>query len=354
MEVCKILNVEQEFTPSMMHYCLGRCERTHRALAERLTPYVLDNKQWEEMLPGIVFSINSCVHSGSKYSAFEIVFGKRPNFPLSPSYIVDFKDIPKDVKTYIENLDARLNIIREHVNLNTLVAQRKMVEIENKNAHELDLTVGDNVYLSREPVGQGRKFQHIYDGPFTVTCLPSAHLVILRDPIGKRNFRRPVHINRLKLAHIRVPLPAPYFNLQTDESENSSSKSDNSSSSVDRDTSENSKSISTNVTTESDAPDTDVVSQHDTTNLNRPRRNIQKPVRYRDDNYIDPDKIVDSCENNQLKVKRILAKRKDGANFVYLIQKVGEPAQNAIWLPLSKLPPKAQTLLLSRPPPLMQ
>ncbi|VDH94330.1 Hypothetical predicted protein [Mytilus galloprovincialis] len=217
MEVCKMLNVEQEFTPSMMHHCLGRCERTHRTLAERLTPYVLDNKQWEEMLPGIVFSINSCVNSGSKYSAFEIVYGKRPNFPLSPSYIVDFKDIPKDVKTYVENLDARLNIIREHVKLNTLVAQRKMVETENKNAHELDLTVGDNVYLSREPVGQGRKFQHIYDGPFTVTCLPSAHLVILRDPTGKRNFRRPVHINRLKLAHIRVPLPAPYFNLQTDE-----------------------------------------------------------------------------------------------------------------------------------------
>ena len=137
MEVCKMLNVEQEFTPSMMHHCLGRCERTHRTLAERLTPYVLDNKQWEEMLPGIVFSINSCVNSGSKYSAFEIVYGKRPNFPLSPSYIVDFKDIPKDVKTYIENLDARLNIIREHIKLNTLVAQQKMVETENKNAHEL-------------------------------------------------------------------------------------------------------------------------------------------------------------------------------------------------------------------------
>ncbi|VDI12053.1 Hypothetical predicted protein [Mytilus galloprovincialis] len=179
---------EQEFTPSMMHHCLGRCERTHRTLAERLTPYVLDNKQWEEMLPGIVFSINSCVNSGSKYSAFEIVYGKRPNFPLSPSYIVDFKDIPKDVKTYVENLDARLNIIREHVKLNTLVAQRKMVETENKNAHELDLTVGDNVYLSREPVGQGRKFQHIYDGPFTVTCLPSAHLVIFKRSNRKEKF----------------------------------------------------------------------------------------------------------------------------------------------------------------------
>ena len=107
-------------------------------------------------------------------------------------------------------------------------------------------------YLSREPVGQCRKFQHIYDGPFTVTCLPSAHLVILRDPSGKRNFRRPVHINRLKLAQRRVPLPAPYFNQQTDESENTSSKSDNSTSSVDRDTSENSKSISTNVTTGKD------------------------------------------------------------------------------------------------------
>ena len=36
MEVCKMLNVAQDFSPSMIHHCLGRCERTHRTLAEHI------------------------------------------------------------------------------------------------------------------------------------------------------------------------------------------------------------------------------------------------------------------------------------------------------------------------------
>lgn len=192
MEVCKMLNVQQTLTPSMMHHCLGRCERTHRTLAERLTPYVLDNKQWEEMLPGIVFSINCCVNPGSKYSAFEIMYGKRQHIPLSPSYIVDFKDIPMDTHSYIQNLVSRLTVIRELVKANTLVAQKKMETIENENIHELKLSVGNYIYFTREPVGQGRKFQHTFDRPFVVNNIPSTHMVLLRDPTGKSTFRRPV------------------------------------------------------------------------------------------------------------------------------------------------------------------
>ena len=177
-----MLNVQQDLTPSMMHHCRGRCDRTHRTLADRLTPFVLDDKQWEEMLPGIVFSINCCVNPGSKYSAFEIIYGKRPNFLLSPSYIVEFKDIPKDTHSYIQNCVSCLTVIREQVKANTLVAQQKMETIENENMHELKLSVGNYVYLTREPGGQGRKCQHTFDGPFVVNNIPSSHIVLLRVP----------------------------------------------------------------------------------------------------------------------------------------------------------------------------
>ena len=75
-------------------------------------------------------------------------------------------------------------------------------------------------------------------------------------------------------------------------------------------------------------------------------------MRYPDENYLNPVEI-DSSNDNQIKVKRILVKRTDGAHFNYLIQLVEEPAQNAVWLPLSKLPPKAQNLLITRSPPLI-
>jgi hypothetical protein len=41
-----------------MNHCLSAL----RTLAERLTPYVQEHHQWEDILPAIVFSINSSVH----------------------------------------------------------------------------------------------------------------------------------------------------------------------------------------------------------------------------------------------------------------------------------------------------
>jgi hypothetical protein len=50
-----LLEIRQNFTPSMIHHCLGACERTHRTLAERLTPYIQKDKQWDNILPAINF-----------------------------------------------------------------------------------------------------------------------------------------------------------------------------------------------------------------------------------------------------------------------------------------------------------
>jgi transposase InsO family protein len=43
-ELCKLMNVPQEFTHSFVHHCLGACERSHRTLEERMTPYIRQGK----------------------------------------------------------------------------------------------------------------------------------------------------------------------------------------------------------------------------------------------------------------------------------------------------------------------
>lgn len=195
--------------------------------------------------------------------------------------------------------------------------------------------------------------QHTYDGLFVVNRLPRDRLVLLRDPTGRRNCRRPVHKNRLKLAHLRPPSPAPYFNPQTEETDISSSKTEKEASSGEVETTNNTESrdsVSDMVLSNNNIANdetTNALSEHVRQTSVRPKRQVQKPLRYCDENHVNPDevtRIIESSGNNQLKVKRILAKWKDCANFVYLIQQIGEPAQNAIWLPLSRLPPKAQTL----------
>ena len=56
-ELCKLLEVTQEFTPAFAHHCLGACEQ-HRTLAERLTTQVLKGKPWENELHSVTFSMN--------------------------------------------------------------------------------------------------------------------------------------------------------------------------------------------------------------------------------------------------------------------------------------------------------
>ena len=78
----------------------------------------------------------------------------------------------------------------------------------------------------------------------------------------------------------------------------------------------------------------------------------KKPARYRDSEFVNPSEMdtSDALESDNkpiLRVKRILAKRRYGSSFQYLVQKVGEPVD------CSQLPPKAQELLVSRPPPLI-
>ncbi|CAG2185962.1 unnamed protein product [Mytilus edulis] len=181
---------------------------------------------------------------------------------------------------------------------------------------------------------QGRKFQPLYDGPFVVNSIPSPHLIKLRDPSGKRKLKSPVHINRVKLAHIRAPDPQNYL-VQVPQQNPVSTSSDS-----------NSESSEHEIRTEQD-----IQLQNDNpTPLRRTSRVVQKPIRYRDENFLSE---LSSCDGAQEKIKRILAKKPHGSSFLYLVQLIGEPAQNAKWKPLSELPPKAQELIIARPPPLV-
>ena len=90
-EVCRLMGLSQQFTPSFAHQCLSACERMHRLLEERFTPYVDKQKRnCDEKLPSIAFAINQSVNSTLGYSPFEIVFGYRPRFPLSPVSLTQF------------------------------------------------------------------------------------------------------------------------------------------------------------------------------------------------------------------------------------------------------------------------
>ena len=163
-------------------------------------------------------------------------------------------------------------------------------------------------------------------------------------------FGRAVHVNRLKLAHIRMPFPETYFR-PNDENQDNKDELSESLSEFNKESDH----------TENDANNAnEIVNEQNKHVDSRPKRNIRKPARYRDDDHVDPDNLEELSQpdiatelDGGIKIKRILAKKKDGGSFLYLVQKSGEPAQNAVWLTGSNLPPKANEMILNRHPPLI-
>ncbi|VDH93824.1 Hypothetical predicted protein [Mytilus galloprovincialis] len=166
-EVCRLLEINQQYTPSFTHHCLGLCERTHRTFAERMTPYIQQGKHWEDMVPSILFSLNSTANDSVKYSPFEILYGSRPKFPLS-GHVRDLNlaSIPKDYHDYLKQFSERLDIIRNEVKDHALKSQTAMMERANQKVHNLTLRLGDFVYMSKDPTGPGHKFKFKFAGPY--------------------------------------------------------------------------------------------------------------------------------------------------------------------------------------------
>lgn len=200
--VCSQHNIPQQFTPSYVHHCLGACERTHRTLAEKLTPYVHDHfSNWESFLPMIVFSMNNAVHSTTQYSPFEIVFSHRPQFPLSGVLDPDLNSISPDVQQYVQMCSKQIQTVRAQVHDNVRQSQLKMVSRYSSGVQPLNLQSGDYVFLSTEPTGHGQKLQHKFEGPYVVHRLSSPQMVIIKDPNTNMCLKDAVHIDLLKMVN---------------------------------------------------------------------------------------------------------------------------------------------------------
>ncbi|VDI30294.1 Hypothetical predicted protein [Mytilus galloprovincialis] len=178
-EVCRLLEINQQYTPSFTHHCLGLCERTHRTFAERMTPYIQQGKHWEDMVPSILFSLNSTANDSVKYSPFEILYGSRPKFPLS-GHVRDLNlaSIPKDYHDYLKQFSERLDIIRNEVKDHALKSQTAMMERANQKVHNLTLRLGDFVYMSKDPTGPGHKFKFKFAGPYMLLKIVKVHTYI--------------------------------------------------------------------------------------------------------------------------------------------------------------------------------
>ena len=147
----------------------GQTEVVNRTLSTLLRAIIKKNiKTWEECLPHVEFAYNRTIHSATKFSPFEIVYGFNPLTPL------DLSPLPVTERV---NLDGKrkadfVKQIHEKARLNIERRTEQYVKQANKGRHKVIFEPGDWVWVhmrkERFPAQRRSKLLPRGDGPFQV------------------------------------------------------------------------------------------------------------------------------------------------------------------------------------------
>ncbi|KAG7572494.1 Integrase catalytic core [Arabidopsis suecica] len=148
----------------------GQTEVVNRTLSTLLRALIKKNlKSWEECLPHVEFAYNHSVHSASKFSPFQIVYGFNPISPL------DLIPLPVSERASLDGKEKAdiVQQIHEQARTNIEEKTKQYVKQANKGRRKMVFDVGDQVWVhlrkERFPAERKSKLMPRIDGPFKVT-----------------------------------------------------------------------------------------------------------------------------------------------------------------------------------------
>ncbi|CAA7047608.1 unnamed protein product [Microthlaspi erraticum] len=148
----------------------GQTEVVNRTLGTLLRTLIKKNlRTWENCLPHVEFAYNHAVHSASKFSPFQIVYGFNP---LSPLDLMPFP-LSERSSTDGEHKAATVKKIHEQARKNIEEKTKQYAKHANKGRREIIFEVGDKVWVhfrkERFPAERKSKLMPRIDGPFEIT-----------------------------------------------------------------------------------------------------------------------------------------------------------------------------------------
>lgn len=161
--VCKILNISKLNSTAYHHQSIGALENSHKTLGAFLRIHINQRPDsWSSWLPFWAFAYNTTVHSSTKFTPFELVYGKKCNLPsnllrtVEPLYNYDSYPLELKYRLQISQTEARKNLIN--------------TKLERKNRHDqyirpIKYKTNDKILIKNET---GNKLSNLYTGPYPV------------------------------------------------------------------------------------------------------------------------------------------------------------------------------------------
>lgn len=191
-EVCKLLNISKLNSTAYHHQSIGALENSHKNLGHFLRIHVEENSEsWSTWLPFWCFAYNTTVHTSTKFTPFELVYGKTCNLPsnlaktIEPLYNYDSYPLELKYRLQVSLSEARQNLIKSKL-------ERKLKYDEH--IRPTKYKKGDNILIKSET---GNKLTNLYTGPYKVIQDLSPNVEVNIN--GKSDI---IHKNRTKLYHV--------------------------------------------------------------------------------------------------------------------------------------------------------
>lgn len=176
-EQCRILGIRKSKTSPYYPQADGLVERLFRTIKPMVSSVVHSRHvSWCEALPIVEMGLRCAVQSTTRYSPYEVLFGRRMETPLCWKYS-NCTNIHKPLENqpsqftnrYIEDLHRNLEEIHEEVRKNAKLATNRQAKYYNNNKVHPDIQIGDAVLVAVEGHIPNAFPKKLYRGPFRVT-----------------------------------------------------------------------------------------------------------------------------------------------------------------------------------------
>ena len=150
-----------------------------------------NHNNWDDFLPAVVFAYNTGIHRSTKFSPYELLFGRRARLPIESSPKKFSFPTPND---YFQHLQKCLKVYSHHATAHVLQQQQKTKSRYDSNRNDPQYHIGDKVLVKIH--GMKSKLDPKFSST-THTIIHSNHPTYYVRNDGTRVESR-VHINDLR------------------------------------------------------------------------------------------------------------------------------------------------------------
>lgn len=190
-QVCELLHIKKLNSTAYHHQSIGALENSHKNLGAYLRIQTEEKPElWSAWLPFWCFAYNTTVHTSTKFSPFELVYGRKCNLPnnlskcVEPLYNYDNYPLELKYRLQVSQTEARNNLIASKIDRKSKY---------NQYVNPIRYKPNDQVLIKNET---GNKLKQLYSGPYKVIRDASPNVEI--EYKGKNNI---IHKNRTKPYH---------------------------------------------------------------------------------------------------------------------------------------------------------